>query len=132
MLMAGRNAAKLGKYELAAARFRRVLDKAPELTDARVELGWVLLKAGKLEESLREFHRAVKEAPRNETALRGLLEAYREAKNQTGMLETLRALVALRGQDRDLLTQLAFELHNQGQFDEAERYFVTLLGEDKK
>jgi len=130
--MAARNAAKFGKHETAVARYRQLLDKAPQLTEARVELGWVLLKANKLEESLAEFQRAVEDDPRHEGALRGLLEAYRKAEHKAGALEVLTKLVALFAQDRDLRTQLAIELHNQGKFEEAERHFVILLGEDKK
>lgn len=131
-LMAARNAAKAGKYETAINRYHRLLEKYPQLTEARKELGWVLLDTDKVQEAIKEFEIVLKVTPHDKNALRGLLEGFRKTKKKQGISMALERLVTLVPEDNDLRLQLAIELHNQGKYAEAEKHLSILLGEKNK
>jgi len=128
-LMAARNAAKAGKYETAINRYRRLIEKYPQITDARNELGWVLARAGRMEEAKVEYERVLEEKPQDKEALKGLLDILRKLGKKDEALSVLERLVILAPEDRGLRLQLATELHNRRKYSEAEKHFAILLGE---
>ena len=79
LLMAARNAAKTKQYEQSISRYYRLLERDPEFTDARAELGWVLLVAGKPGEARKQFEAVLESKPRDAEALKGLLEVLKKS-----------------------------------------------------
>jgi len=129
LLMGARNAAKAGKHETAIARYRRLLDHRPSYPDARQELGWALMAAGRIPEAEEQFRIGLQTSPKDIEIWKGLLEAARKGGKPQEILKALERLVELEPARRDLRMQLALELHNRGRFAEAERHIVMLLGE---
>ena len=115
---------------MAIVRYRKLLKMPGTHVNARSELGWVLIKAGKYEEGQREFEAVLKTDSKNANALRGKLEGARKTKDQKAEYEVLTQLVGLSPKDRELRKQLAVALHNQGKYDEAEKHLVILMGEN--
>lgn len=129
LLMGARNAAKAGKHDASVRRYRTLLEKDPRLNDARRELGWVLIAAGRVAEAQEEFRVALHANPKDAEAWKGILEALRKTDQRDEFLKALDRLVDLEPTRKDLRMQLALELHNRGRFMEAERHIVILLGE---
>ncbi len=129
VLMAARNATKAKRYETAIERYGKLLKMNHAHRDARVELGWVLLKVGKFKQGQKEFETVLRQDPSHVSALRGRLEGARKRKDQKAEHEVLSRLVQLSPEDRGLRKQLALALHNQGKFAEAEKHLAILLKE---
>lgn len=129
LLMAARNALRIGKYDTAINRYRRLLAKSPQLAAARKELGWVLLDIDKAPEAIKEFTIVFKAAPQDIGALKGLLEGFRKTENKQEVFRFLELLVTLVPEDRGLRLQLATKLHNKGKYAEAEKHISILLEE---
>ncbi len=129
LLMGARNAAKAGKHDTSVRRYRKLLERDPRLNDARRELGWVLIAAGKVAEAQEEFRVALHANPKDVEAWKGILEALRKTDQKDEFLKVLDRLVELEPTRKDLRMQLALELHNRGRFAEAEKHIVVLLGE---
>lgn len=129
LLMGARNAAKAGKHDTSVRRYRKLLERDPRLNDARRELGWVLIAAGRVAEAQEEFRVALHANPKDTEAWKGILEALRKTDQKDEFLKVLDRLVELEPTRKDLRMQLALELHNRGQFAEAEKHIVVLLGE---
>ena len=132
LLMAARNAAKAKQYEQSVNRYQRLLEKDPGLTDARTELGWVLVRAGKPDEARTHFQTVLKSRPRDAEALKGLLESLKKSGQEDEVLKVLEQLVEVLPEDRDLRMQLAVELHNRGRYAEAEKHLSILLQKDPR
>ncbi len=131
LLMAARNAAKTKQYERSVHRYQRLLERDPEFAEARTELGWVLLLAGKPEEAGKHFETVVENKPRDAEALKGLLEARKKSGKKDDAFKVLEQLVMVLPEDRDLRMQLAVELHNRGRYAEAEKHLTILLRKDE-
>ncbi len=129
VLMAARNATKAKRYETAIDRYRKLLKMNSAHPEARVELGWVLLKVDKFSEGQQEFEKVLRKDPNNVNALRGRLEGARKRRDGKAEYEVLDRLVRLSPDDRSLRKQLALALHNQGKFAEAEKHLAILMGE---
>lgn len=131
LLMAARNAAKTKQYEQSISRYYRLLERDPKFTDARAELGWVLLVAGKPGEARKQFEAVLESKPRDAQALKGLLEVLKKSGEKDDAFTVLERLVMVLPEDRDLRMQLAVELHNRGRYAEAEKHLNILLPKDK-
>ena len=59
----GATAGRLGHYDEALAAFNRVLTMDPTDAEAHASIGWLLLKAGRQGEGLRELQIAVRLEP---------------------------------------------------------------------
>lgn len=129
LLMGARNAGKAGKHDTSVRRYRKLLERDPRLNDARRELGWVLIAAGRATEAEQEFRVALHANPKDAEAWKGILEALRKTDQKDEFLKVLDRLVELEPTRKDLRMQLALELHNRGRFTEAERHIAVLLGE---
>lgn len=129
LLMGARNAGKAGKHDTSVRRYRKLLERDPQLNDARRELGWVLIAAGRVAEAEQEFRVALHANPKDAEAWKGILEALRKTDQKDELLKVLDRLVELEPTRKDLRMQLALELHNRSRFTEAERHIVILLGE---
>lgn len=132
LLMAARNAAKAKEYEQSVNRYQRLLEKDPGLTDARTELGWVLVRTGKPDEARTHFKTVLQSKPRDAEALKGLLESLKKSGQEDEVFKVLKELVAVLPDDRDLRMQLAVELHNRGRYTEAEEHLNILLQKDPR
>ncbi len=129
LLMGARNAAKAGKHDTSVRRYRTLLARDSRLNDARRELGWVLIAAGRAAEAQEEFRVALHANPKDTEAWKGILEVLRKTDQKDEFLKVLDRLVELEPTRKDLRMQLALELHNRGRFAEAEKHIVVLLGE---
>ena len=112
LLMAARNAAKAERYEVAAQRYRKLLQRTPAHPDARTELGWVLVNSGNFDEGQKEFAKVLQKNPGNIPALRGRFEGLKKSGKKAEALTLLEQLVQL------------FQ-----QYEEAEAHFSMLLQE---
>ncbi|MFQ5842755.1 MAG: tetratricopeptide repeat protein [Thermodesulfobacteriota bacterium] len=130
LLMAARNAAKTKQYERSVHRYQRLLEKDPEFTQARTELGWVLVQAGKPDQARKQFKTVLVTHPRHAGALKGLLEVLKKSGQKDDAFKVLAQLVRVLPEDRDLRMQLAVELHNRGRYAEAEKHLNILLQQD--
>jgi tetratricopeptide (TPR) repeat protein len=65
----------LGRYNEAAALYKRLAEAYPSDVDVRAGLGWALLKTGKATEAATEFRAVLEVAPRNVLASDGLKAA---------------------------------------------------------
>ena len=70
---------RAGDLDKAIALCREGLKKFPDQTSARVTLGWALLDQGKYDEARAELELALKRAPDNLAAIRGLAELHDRA-----------------------------------------------------
>lgn len=131
LLMAARNAAKAKQYEQSVNRYQRLLEKDPGFTEARTELGWVLVLAGKPDEARQHFETVLKSRPRDAEALKGLLQVLKKSGEKNEAFKVLEQLVNVLPEDRDLRMQLAVELHNRGRYAEAEKHLSLLLRKEK-
>ena len=129
LLTGARNATKMGNHNLAIIRYRRLLEGSPTLYDARRELGWALIAAGRISEAEEQFQSVLHAHPRDTESWKGLLEAGRKSGKRNEIVQALERLVELEPKRRDLRMQLALELHNRGRFAEAEQHIAVLLGE---
>lgn len=129
LLMGARNAAKMGNHDLAIVRYQRLLEGSPTLYDARRELGWVMITAGRIPDAEEQFLFVLQAHSRDTESWKGLLEAWRKSGKRNEVLKALERLVELEPKRRDLRMQLALELHNRGRFAEAEKHIAVLLGE---
>lgn len=127
LLMAARNAAKANQVEQAVSRYQQLLEKHPQLTEARTELGWVFVRVGKLDQAKRQFETVLEAKPRDADALKGLLEVLKKSGEKEQAFKVTEQLVAILPEDRDLRMQLAVELHNRGKYAEAEKHLNMLL-----
>jgi Flp pilus assembly protein TadD len=132
LLMAARNAAKAKQYEQSVTRYQRLLEKDPGLTEARTELAWVLVLAGKPDEAGTHFKMVLKAKPRDAEALKGLLQVLKTSGKKDEAFKVIEQLVAVLPDDRDLRMQLAVELHNRGRYAEAEKHLNILLQKDSR
>lgn len=131
LLMAARNATKAKQYERSVDRYHQLLEKDPKFNQARTELGWVLLLAGKPKKAGRHFETVLETKPRDAEALKGLLEARKKSGKKDDAFKVLEQLVMVLPEDRDLRMQLAVELHNRGRYTEAEKHLNILLRKDE-
>jgi len=72
---------RAGELERAVALCRDGLKKFPDHLSARVTLGWALLDLGKYDEARAELEQALKRAPDNLAAIRGLAELHERAEH---------------------------------------------------
>jgi tetratricopeptide (TPR) repeat protein len=72
---------RAGDLDRAIALCREGLKKFPDHVSARVTLGWALLDQKKYEEAQVELESALKRAPDNLAAIRGLAELHERAEN---------------------------------------------------
>lgn len=72
---------RAGELERAVALCRDGLKKFPDHLSARVTLGWSLLDLGKYDEARVELEKALKRAPDNLAAIRGLAELHERAEH---------------------------------------------------
>jgi hypothetical protein len=72
---------RAGDLERAVALCRDGLKKFPDHLSARVTLGWSLLDLGRYDEAQVELEQALKRAPDNLAAIRGLAELHERAEN---------------------------------------------------
>jgi serine/threonine-protein kinase len=106
---------------LAVARHAVELDR--RLPAARVSLGFVLLKAGRLDEARSELERALALDPRSADAWRGLAEIH-EARDETARAEAaFQRAIALRPRDRGLHDLLGTLHFHDGRMRDAEAEF---------
>ena len=70
-----------GDLDKAIALCREGLKKFPDHVSARVTLGWALLDKGQYDEARAELEQALKRAPDNLAAIRGLAELHERAEN---------------------------------------------------
>ena len=68
MLLRGRGAYQAGRFEEAAAEFRRALEANPESVPALINLGTTLGRLEDVEGAMEQFRRAIELAPANTTA----------------------------------------------------------------
>ena len=132
LLMGARNAAKAKEYDRSVARYERLLEKDPGLTEARTELGWVQVQAGQLDQARKQFETVLATNPGDAGALKGLLEVSKKLGQKDEAFKVLEQLVKVLPEDRDLRMQLAVELHNRGKYAEAEKHLNILLRKDEK
>jgi Flp pilus assembly protein TadD len=130
LLMGARNAAKAKQYERSITRYHQLLEKDPGFTEARAELGWVLVQAGRPDQARKQFETVLETHPRHAGALKGLLEVLKKSGQKDDAFKVLTQLVRVLPEDRDLRMQLAVELHNRGRYAEAEKHLNILLQQD--
>ncbi len=68
MLLRGRAAYQAGRFEEAAAEFRRALEAAPDSIPALINLGTTLGRLEKFDDAMVQFRKAIELAPGNSTA----------------------------------------------------------------
>ena len=106
--LAGQKAMQAGQFGLAETEYRGVLELAPELSEARANLGLVLFLQSKYEETVAQLERVVAEKPELLVAhlflglghlklgspAKAIPSLERSLKNSPGNLEARRALAA--------------------------------------
>ncbi len=83
------------RYEYAATAFQRVLEIAPRMPEAHVNLGFALLGLQQYEDAGNEFNLATQLHPEQANAYWGLAEAMEGLKDYEGALGAMRAYIHL-------------------------------------
>jgi len=102
LLMAARNAQKMGAYDRALTRYQRLIEQRPDWWEARTEYGWLLIKLGKPKEALDQFAVAVRGHPARQEVHEQYIKALLALKHLTKAEEALRAYRALNPSETSL------------------------------
>jgi predicted CXXCH cytochrome family protein len=106
-----------------AADAAQVLERAPASPEVLNELGFVYLHAGKLEEAVARFRRALAADPDLPEVYLNLATALSRQGDQTGAVDALRTAVTLRPNLVAARNNLASILNARGDFDQAREHF---------
>ena len=98
----------------AIEQFTRALELAPELLDARVKLGNVLARKGKLEEAIAAYDQVASADPRNATVLLKRISALMELGRDTEARQSLEMLQVLTPESSEVQVRLATILEKRG------------------
>lgn len=113
-VMRGRVAAQAGRYQEAAAEFRRALTARPESVEARVNLGSVLALSGDRTGALEQLREALRLDPANFTARFNLGSLLLEGGAPGEARSHLEAAVAARPEDAEARRLLAQSMRDTG------------------
>ena len=89
------------RYEYAATAFQRVIELAPNLPEAHVNLGFAFLGVEQYEDAGNEFNLATQLRPGQANAYWGLALAMEGLKDYEGALGAMRAYIHLSGTPND-------------------------------
>ena len=89
------------RYEYAATAFQRVIELAPRLPEAHVNLGFAFLGVQQYEDAGNEFNLATQLRPEQANAYWGLALAMEGMKDYEGALGAMRAYIHLSGTPND-------------------------------
>lgn len=119
MLLEGRRAFKVGRFEEAAALFQKALDSDPASVRARVNLASALAAAGKEAEAIGHFEAILAAHPDNSAAAFNLA-GFRLAEGRNPeAIQLLRTAVASDSRDAESRKLLADTYARLGEFSEA-------------
>ena len=110
---------KSGKLAEAESLLRQLLEKQPDLVEARHHLGNTLVAGGRLKEGLRELRRAFRETPDNPILAYNLGLAFYLNLDYTQALKVFSRAVQLDPEMADGWINLGLAHHASGQFKEA-------------
>ena len=128
-LEAGLACHRAGDPRGAETEYRRALELAPGLADARHLLGLSLAQQGRAEEGIREIEAAIAAAP-EAAAYRGNLAKLQAQLGQSAAAEaSYREVLRLRPEDPDALYNLAELLSHRRRLDEAVVLLRRLAGQ---
>ncbi len=110
---------RAGQLAEAEQAYRRVLEVAPDTTQAVYLLGVVTRQLGRPDEAMGLFRRAVSRQPDLAAALAELAKLYQEQGRLEDSVEALRRLIALRPDMGNLYNNLGVVLRRLGKPEEA-------------
>lgn len=111
----------------AEAFLRTYLQAEPENVAANLQLGRLLMKAGKPEAALGHFETGLKANPNDPGLLQAVAAMYVEAKKYPEAEERYRALVKIAPHEAAMHRDLARVLMKRGRFAEAEAEFIEAI-----
>jgi tetratricopeptide (TPR) repeat protein len=122
--------ARQGKFDEAAAQFRRALAFDPNSSAAHANLGMALARQNRSDESMEHFRRAIEINPLAITAHRGTARLLLlEGKIDEARAEFERA-IAIDSRDTTSQNELALLLFDHGKIDESIPHFEAALAVD--
>jgi len=118
-----------GRYEQAAAEYRRALEIEPGNGDAHRRLGQAYEKLNQLEQALASFRRAIELEPDYYRNYHALGAFYFQRGRFSEAVQTLSKAVELAPEESTLHYALGSSLSNLGRFSEAERELRISIAE---
>lgn len=115
-LMSARVAMAANDYTTAASGLRRLVNAAPQFTQARYLLGAALVAQGNLEQASQELNQVVEQAPQNLEARQLLAQVRMRLQDPDGALRVLVPAIEA-GSDNSRLTTLFEGVRNQAGAD---------------
>ncbi len=119
--------AKVDRREEAVSAYHEALHLAPNLLEARSNLGMLLLEIGRRDEALRELKEAVRQHPDDAGARVNLGVAQAEGGQLTEAIEDYRVALLLDPESVEALNNLGIALAQLDRFDEAIQEFSRAL-----
>ena len=117
-------------YDSAVKKYREVLEKDPQDTQARISLADVLSWQGKYEESVAEYLKALTIKPQDLVAQKKLAAVYVWKKDFLKAEALYQEILAKDPSDPKLAVALAEVSFRRGKTQEAERMLETILAKD--
>ena len=113
------NLYRRGFYDSAMDYYEEILKMSPDLTDAHLGRGTILLKRNKIDMAKSEFQTVLKLTPDNPAALKGMAQIYLFKGSIATAEELLNKVIAANYIDEDLYYILGQVYEKQGKLQEA-------------
>jgi tetratricopeptide (TPR) repeat protein len=129
LALRGKQHGEAGRWAEAVIAFRELVRLAPDLPEARSDLGIACLALGRLEEAAANLQRAIELRPSFELALIHLASALLQLGRDSEALVSYRRLSRRAGDPLERRRYLAQALAIEGKWDEAEKELRRLLAQ---
>ena len=128
------------KYDLAIAKYSRILEHASDCADAFLMRGALLGEMGQLENAINDIENAIHYDQENDSSYLTLAYLYSKKNDDKKVLELSKAAVLLNNKNQEALKlffktsiKLGDEMLVQSVFDKAEKYYteaIDVIGEN--
>lgn len=126
-LIRGKQALEAGRYEDAAAEFRKAIAANPESVPAHVNLGATLTQLGDLKGAAEEFEKTLRIDPNNTNSHYNLAYLLANEQNHEQAIVHLKAVMKINPNDLGARSLLVLQLIKLGRCDEAAEWQQKLI-----
>jgi len=126
-LMAARNAWKAGDYEKAVRRYDALVKGRPELLEAAIEFGWLLIEMGRAEKALAIFENTIKTNPDHKEVAYNYIQALLSLRHFKQLGNVINDLLKRYPEDKRTLLFKAELFTQQMEYNNATSIYLNLI-----